>query len=125
MVTTERDTTSQGYAENLDQLLAEVWAAIDADEDYESQPANEYLDEMPLEIVWEKGEPFSVLLTFGGPSAQIVKEARWDNYRLDVHWWGDSATLTSEAITRTGRYFYEFIEETDEAAALADKWIHG
>jgi len=98
-----------GYALSLRETLAEVWDAIDAGEDYEGEDASEYLAEMPLEIVWEHGEPFSVLLTFGGPTAEITGGGRSGGYVLTVSW-GETVELRGDAITRTGEHFRELVE---------------
>src|SRR5690606_41715516 len=37
------------------ELLEEVWEAIDQGGEYEDTDALDYLDEMPLEIIWEVG----------------------------------------------------------------------
>lgn len=73
-----------------------------ATDQYGGQPALDYLDEMPLEVVWEKGEPFAVLLTFGGPNAWIFGGGRMDpGYHLDVYW-DTHAVERSDGIRRTG-----------------------
>lgn len=109
---TERKNLAAEYADTLAQTLAEIWAAIDADEDYEDQDAREYLDEMPLEIVWRMGSPFEVLLTFGGPNAWIEQDARYDAVELKVAWGGDRAERRGEAITRTADYFRELVDQS-------------
>lgn len=43
---------------------------------YEGSDPFEYLDEMPLEIVWEPGEPFAVVLGTGGPHIEITGGGR-------------------------------------------------
>lgn len=110
---TAEKTLSQKQAASTVELLEEVWAAIDADEEYEGQAAREYLDEMPLEIVWEKGEPFAVVLGTGGPHVEITGGGRSGGYDLNVYWAGDNARSRGEAITRTGEYFREYVEEAD------------
>lgn len=97
---------------STEELLGELWDAIDAGEEYEGQDAQEYLDELPLEIVWEQGEPFAVVLGTGGPHVEITGGGRssGSGYQLDVYWAGERATVRSEAITRTGEYFREMVE---------------
>lgn len=107
---TEHRNLAAEYADTLSGTLEEIWAAIDADEEYEGQDAREYLDEMPLEIVWRKGSPFEVLLTFGGPNAWIEQDARYDNPELKVAWGGDRSERRGEAITRTADYFREMVD---------------
>jgi hypothetical protein len=93
------------------EILTEVWEAIDADVKYEDQDAREYLQEMPLEIVWELGEEFAVVLGTGGPHVEITGGGRSGSYKLTVYWAGEKATVSGAAITRTGEYFREMVEE--------------
>lgn len=104
---------AQDYADQLAETLSEVVAAIEADEEYEGQDAREYLDEMPLELVNEPGEPFSVLLTFGGPNASIVWSGRSgpDYARLETAWGRDNGYRSSDAIRYVANYFSELMEE--------------
>lgn len=98
------------YADTLAETLSEIWEAIDSEQEYEGQDAREYLDEMPLEIVWQAGSPFEVLLTFGGPNAWIEQDARYDSPELKVAWGGDRAERRSDAIRRTADYFREMVD---------------
>lgn len=97
--------------------LSELWARIDADDNGEGseyyEPRDE-LDDRPLEIVWRKGSPFSVLLTFGGPNIWIECDARYDVYTLRGAWGGETDELHGDSITRTGEYFRELVDEGDE-----------
>jgi hypothetical protein len=96
------------------ELLGEIWDAIDAAGEYEGQDAREYLDEWPLEIVWELGEPFAVVLGTGGPHVEIRGGGRHDGmgYTLHVYWSGEHVTMSGESITRTGAYFRDLVEES-------------
>ena len=109
---TQTQNHAAEYADSMVETLTEIWDAIDADEEYEGQDAREYLDEMPLEIVWQAGSPFEVLLTFGGPNAWIEQDARYEDVTLEVAWGGDRATRRGEAIRRTADYFRELAEES-------------
>ena len=110
MATDERNLTRE-QAESTRDHLAEIWAANDANEDYEDQNALEYLNEMPLGVVFERGEPFAVVLGTGGPHVEITGGGRSGGYTLEVYWAGDGYTLRGEAITRTGDYFREMWDE--------------
>ena len=96
--------------------LADLWRRIDAldtnPDDPEGDPIEE-LSERPLEIVWEKGTPFSVLLTFGGPNVWIECDSRdvTPDYVLKGAWGGERDEIRGESITRTGEYFRELVEE--------------
>jgi hypothetical protein len=108
-------TDSQAQADSQAEILAEVWQAIDAGQDYEGVEAQQYLDEMALEVVWEKGEPFAVVLGIGGPHVEITGGGRasGSGFQLDVYWAGETAVKRSEAITRTGEYFRADVEESE------------
>lgn len=108
----ERENLAAGQAESMRELLTEVWAAIDADEEYEGQDAREYLDEMPLEVVWEHGTPFAVVLGTGGPHVEVTQDTRGGGASLEVYWGSDRATLRGDAISRTADYFREYVDET-------------
>jgi hypothetical protein len=100
--------------------LDELWARIDAtadgilpvDQDSE-ELAREELDEMPLEIVWEMGESFAVVLGTGGPHIEIRGGTRHDGaaYSLHGYWGGEHVTISGESITRTGEYFRELVQQ--------------
>jgi RecJ-like exonuclease len=80
---------------------------------YEGSDAQEYLDEMPLEIVWEYGEPFAVVLGTGGPHIEIRGGTRHDGsgYTIHGYWSGEHSTWSGEGVTRTGEYFRSMVDE--------------
>ena len=96
-------------ATHMQDMLTELWQAIDAGTEYDGQDAREYLDELPLEIVWQMGEPFAVVLATGGPHVEITGGGRQAGYALHVYW-GDKSTVSNGAIARTGEYFRELAE---------------
>lgn len=87
--------------------LAETWDDIDWGSDYEE------LEESVLEVVWEKGEPFAVVLGTGGPHIEIRGGGRHDGsgYALHGYWSGEHVVIRGYSITRTGEYFRELVEE--------------
>lgn len=113
----------QEHAESLAGILTELWQRIAAnpeDNQWEGEPdpavAQEELDQMPLEIVWERGEPFAVVFGTGGPHVEIRGGTRHDGmtYAIHVYWSGEHVAWghASEAVQQTGRYFRELVEET-------------
>lgn len=108
--------------ESTRELLDELWQRFDGDlngpdDDEAREAAAEELDELPLEIVWEKGEPFAVVLGTGGPHVEIRGGTRHDgsSYSLHGYWAGEHVALhvsTSSGIARTGEYFREMVEES-------------
>lgn len=130
------ENLAAGQADAWAATLAEYWAAFDhladppawhdsgdceecddiratLDIDPDRDALQEYLDELPLELVWEVGEEFAVVLGTGGPHTEIVGGSpRSGAYRLECYWGGHRATRSGEAVTRTGDYFRELLEET-------------
>ena len=109
------ESTRQMLIENLEnvrQSLAELFERIDAvDDPDEFGQAFEELDEYPLEIVWEVGEPFAVVLGTGGPHIEITGGGRQGSYTLHGYWGGEHVTLSGASITRMGGYFRSQCEE--------------
>lgn len=136
---------------NVSQMLDEIWEAIDGTDceacdgtgeiaaqdgdmceacdgegkttQYEGQDAREYLEEMPLETVWEKGEPFAVVLGTGGPHLEIRGGTRHDGdgYALHGYWTGEHITVRGEGVDRTGEYFREMVEELDNEQSFIER----
>ena len=72
------ENLAEEYADTLVRSLTELWDAMDSDPDSEYdgyESPYEALMAMPLEITREVGEPFRILLTFGGPNAWITSNA--------------------------------------------------
>lgn len=97
-------------ASHTSKLLEEVWEAIDQGGEYEGTDALDYLEDLPLEVVWEVGEPFAVVLGTGGPHVEITGGGRSGGYELTVYWGGAEATVYGYAIDRTGDYFRDMCE---------------
>lgn len=119
MTETERKMCEQ-QADATASSLDELWERIDAayyDDDSYDDAVTE-LQERPLEIVWEKGEPFAVVLGTGGPHVEIRGGGRHDGtgYTLHVYWGGEHVTrygAEGGGIDRTGAYFRELVEEIE------------
>lgn len=107
MATEEWAETVRRRAESVRAMLDELWERIDRGPLDES-PYDE-LDEIPLEIVWEMGEPFAVVLGTGGPHVEITGGGRQGGYVLHVYW-SEHIELRGESITRTGEYFREVVD---------------
>lgn len=99
--------TADGYVSTLGLL----WDHIDRDEEFEGEEPRDYLESLPLEIVWEKGEPFAVVLGTGGPHVEITGGGRQGGYELTVYWGSSPVARRGESISRTGEYFREMLEE--------------
>jgi hypothetical protein len=127
----ERPNMAQEQAESWRATLADLWTAVDHfaenpgewDEhaedcetcaDYLSEHAmsdpSDVLAEIPLEIVWELGEPFAVVLGTGGPHTEITGGGREGGCTLRSYWGGDRGAASGQAVTRTGEYFRELME---------------
>ena len=109
------ESTRQMLTENLEsvrQSLAELFERIDSvDGSGEYERAFEELDEYPLEVVWEVGEPFAVVLGTGGPHIEITGGGRQGAYTLHGYWGGEHASLSGASITRAGDYFRTLYDE--------------
>lgn len=81
--------------------------------DYEGSDPMDYLNELPLEVVWERGELFAVVLGTGGPHIEIRGGTRHDgmSYTLHGYWGGEHVTVSGQAITRTGEYFRDLVDQ--------------
>jgi hypothetical protein len=105
--------TVRRQAEGQRESLTELWAKIDASDNGTEayMEAQDALEELPLEIVWEMGEPFAVVLGTGGPHVEITGGGRQGGYELHTYWGSEHVVLTGESITRTGEYFRELADE--------------
>lgn len=69
----------------------------------------EELRELPLEVVWEPGEPYAVVLSTGGPHVEIRGGTRHDGpgYALYGYWGGEEMRLVpqGDAVELTGEWF--------------------
>jgi len=117
MTETSTRDMCQGHAVGLAESLAELWAAVDSGAEYEGSDPIEYLDEWPLEIVWERGEPFAVVFGTGGPHVELRGGSRHDGagYAVHVYWSGEHVVYrgSQDALERTGEYFRELVEDSD------------
>ena len=116
---TERTSTRDMCLEQAKatvETLEGIWDAQDTGEEYGESDPLEYLDEMPLEIVFEAGEPFAIVLGTGGPHVEIRGGTRHDgsSYAVHVYWSGEHVTYghSSNGVQRTGEYFRERVEES-------------
>ena len=96
ILTLLRDHINGDIAEDHDHETCEVCSEYAFDEP--AGRAEQYLDELPLEIVKEVGTPLAVVLTTGGPHIEIVQDTRGGPAHLEG-WWG------SEHITRHDEVF--------------------
>lgn len=104
----------KGTRRHLDEIWESVSLTMEEREERElPEEPYELLDELPLEIMWEMGEPFAVVLGTGGPHIEIRGGTRHDGsaYSLHGYWGGEHVTISGESITRTGEYFRELVEE--------------
>ena len=87
------------YLEDLG-MDADGW---DADEALDR--VREGLD--PLAITWEKGEPFDVALTIGGPNIYLVDFGGHGGAQLRGAWGSGRQTMTGPDVTRALEYYRE------------------
>lgn len=102
---------ADGVRDSIEEMMTE-YAAYNAPGDDTNESALEALDEYPLELVWQKGAPFEVVITVGGPDARIVHDVRWNDWTLVVRWGTDTASeRRSEHITAMGEYFLTLVDD--------------
>ena len=75
------------------------------DHDEAREAAREALD--PLAITYEKGEPFDVALTIGGPNIYLVDLGGHGGAQLRGAWGGGWETMTGPDVTRAVDYYIE------------------
>lgn len=119
MSSQDQDMTERyadGMVEGLDLLFKRYDLASEYADRSESaarhlEEIREEIEESPLELVAEKGEPFSILLGFGGPNVRIEWSGRrgTDAAVLNVDWWFNHADRRSEGIRRMAEYFEDWM----------------
>lgn len=111
----ERATMSDlatDYAESLAETIAASVRAFDDGRQLEGQPADEYLDQWPLEVVRQVGRRFEVVLTVGGPDARLTCDLdsggdRWGPAVLEVTWGSHTATRHGLDVDRLADFYVE------------------
>lgn len=75
------------------------------DHDEAREAAREALD--PLAITYEKGEPFDVALTLGGPNIYLVDFGGHGGAQLRGAWGSGWETMTGPNVTRAVKFYHE------------------
>lgn len=90
------------------------------DDDHDDEPcacqeraSDELTESYALELVAERGEPYSVLLTFGGPTAWVEWTARrrTDSAELRVSWGSGTVVRRSAAVRALASFYADMMEE--------------
>lgn len=79
------------------------------DHDTALECAREELD--PLAITYEKGEPFDVALTIGGPNIYLVDFGGHGGAQLRGAWGSGWETMTGPDVTRAVEFYHEDARE--------------
>lgn len=79
------------------------------DHDKAREAAREDLD--PLAITYEKGEPFDVALTIGGPNIYLVDFGGHGGAQLRGAWGSGWETMTGPDVTRAVEFYHEDARE--------------
>ena len=103
-----------GLSEGVQDLLADLGVEPDSefgewDHDAAAERVREDLD--PLAITYEKGEPFDVALTIGGPNIYLVDFGGHGGVQLRGAWGGGWETMVSPDVTRAVDYYLEEMRE--------------
>ena len=96
--------------ESVQDLLVDLGVEPDSefgewDHDAAAERVREDLD--PLAITYEKGEPFDVALTIGGPNIYLVDLGGHGGAQLRGAWGGGWETMTGPDVTRAVDYYIE------------------
>ena len=102
-----------GLSEDVQDLLQDHDIEPDEhgewDQDEAREAAREGLD--PLAITYEKGEPFDVALTIGGPNIYLVDFGGHGGAQLRGAWGGGWETMTGSDVTRAVEFYLEDARE--------------
>ena len=79
------------------------------DHDAAMERVREALD--PLAITYEKGEPFDVALTIGGPNIYLVDFGGHGGAQLRGAWGSGWETMTGPEVTRAVEFYHEDMRE--------------
>ena len=102
--------------ESVQDLLADLGVEPDSefgewDHDAAAERVREDLD--PLAITYEKGEPFDVALTIGGPNIYLVDLGGHGGVQLRGAWGSGWETMVSPDVTRAVDYYLEEMRDID------------
>lgn len=101
-----------GLDEGTQDLLEDLGIEPDEEGDWDHTEAafrvREDLD--PLAVTWEKGEPFDVALTLGGPNIYLVDMGGHGGAQLVGHW-SVKHVITGPDVSRALDYYREEMSE--------------
>lgn len=102
-----------GLSEDVQNLLRDHSIEPDEfgewDHDEALEAAREDLD--PLALTWEKGEPFDVALTIGGPNIYLVDFGGHGGAQLRGAWGSGWETMTGPDVTRAVEWYLADMRE--------------
>lgn len=100
-MTTQDQQMTEDYADTIAERVRELATGLEDQENWTHPDGPEYgqgedalydyMSEWPLELVYEKGQPLAVLVTFGGPNAWLFRD-RYQGDRIFVAWGGNQAS---------------------------------
>lgn len=100
----------QDLPESVRDLLEDLGMDADTwDADTARERVREDLD--PLAYTWERGEPFDVALTIGGPNIYLVDFGGHGGAQLRGAWGSGWETITGPDVTRALDYYREEFAE--------------
>lgn len=100
-----------GHDLDLGRDLTSLGVDSDSDTSIEGQ-MSQLLDEYPLEIVYELGEPFTVIISAGGPHVEITNglDGR-DCYVLVGHWGTETVMRRGDPVATVAAYLRDMAEQ--------------
>lgn len=99
------DGLSEGVQDMLRDHSVEPNEYGEWDQDEAREAAREDLE--PLAITYEKGEPFDVALTLGGPNIYLVGFGGHGGAQLRGAWGSGWETMTGPDVTRAVEFYHE------------------
>ena len=96
--------------ESIKARLSDIMTAINDGVPYEDEgdeyDAADYLSELPLEIVDERGREFAVVIGTGGPHIEIAADGL-RKARLEGYWGGECVTLFGDVFDEVLDWFID------------------
>lgn len=103
------DALDEGVQDYLKGLDVEPDEYGEWDHESAAERIREDLD--PLAITWEKGEPFDVALTIGGPNIYLVDMGGFGGAQLRGAWGSGWEIQTGSDVTRALDYYRQEMED--------------
>lgn len=107
------ETDPEEFIEKYRDILEDLDLSTDPDEWDAAAIEERVRDSLHdvLEIKYERGEPFCVVIAWGGPNIYLVDLGHFGGKRLAGYWGFEEVIRTNRAIEELVDYFLEYCEE--------------